>query len=172
MTIPAAYLLDDFSVGLLWAARALDDALLEDDRPLAEVLDRLPPGDDLDLEGFVLAPGGTVLLANWLRADRLWHADVLDGRSGARSYRDAIGFSRAHSVIAADTPAGRLQRLADYLGLDWAWLMTRAAQAAAAGVDGLVRPRSRLLSSGGIEVACRFLAGQREPTERAPVPAA
>jgi transcriptional regulator with XRE-family HTH domain len=283
IAIPYAYLLDDFTMGILWAARALDDALLDDDRALAQALERSSPTDVLrdpgttaphDLtavsqgwlgsyacarfisthvrassgpplfwtreqhgeeaamwllfdhkvdylrtlerrftsrqqpmgrvfclpestaladppaerillllaaalmeatgvpvhvcadpdyaavEGFVLTPDNTVLVANWLRTDRAWHADVIDRRPAVGSYRDALGFGRAYSVIAADTPHDRLRRLADYLHLDWAWLTTRAAQLSAVGVGGLVRPRSRLLSVTGIDAACRFLATQ------------
>lgn len=114
------------------------------------------------VEGFVLTPGGTVIVANWLRAGRGWHADVIDSRPRVRSYRDALGFGQAHSIISAPTSAGRLRRLADYLQIDWAWLTTRAAQISAVGVGGLVRPRSRLLSTTGIDAACRFLAAQGE----------
>jgi transcriptional regulator with XRE-family HTH domain len=293
--IPAAYLLDDFTIGLLWATRALDDALVDDDRPLADALGAVPvtaltddagtvvandltvasqawlgsyacakfisahldassgppmfwtreqrgeeaaawllfahKGDYLralrgrfsdrptvmdrvfclpeatavtgpraervllllaaalmeamgvavhactdsdysTVEGFVLTPDGTVIVANWLRDDRVWHADVIGGRRTVGSYRDAIGFGRAHSILSAVTPTGRLRRLADYLQVDWAWLTTRAAQMSASGVEDLVRPRSRLLSTSGIEIACRFLAGQPGVTAEAARPPA
>ncbi|MGI5147213.1 helix-turn-helix domain-containing protein [Plantactinospora sp. CA-294935] len=283
VAIPLAYLLDDFTIGILWASRTLDDALLNDDQLLAETLDRFRPSgaargadalptDDLTqiaqawlgsyacarfisahvgappgpplfwtreqrgeeaatwllfghkidylrtlrarykdrtgpmgrvfclpeatavtgpraervllllaaalmeamgvavhvctepdysaVEGFVLTPDGTVIVANWLRADRVWHATVIAGRPAVGSYRDALRFGQAASIISADAPTDRLQRLADYLSLDWTWLTARAAQISAAGVTGLIRPRSRLLSHTGIETACRFLAVQ------------
>jgi hypothetical protein len=293
--IPFAYLLDDFTIGILWATRALDEALLDDDRQLAQLLDQFSPteaGHDAEargagaltevsqgwlgsyacarfigshvsvssgpplfwtreqsgeeaamwllfdhkvdylrtlrtrfpdrlqpmsrvfclpeatavaspraervllvlaaalmelmgvavhvcaeseysaVEGFVLTPDGTVILANWLRADRVWHAGVIDGKPMARSYQDVLGFGRAHSIISAATSAGRLERLADYLDIDWNWLTNRAAQLSAVGVGGLIRPRSRLLSTTGIDAACQFLAARSGvPTAAAAPPA-
>jgi len=285
LTIPQAYVVDDFSVALLWATRALDDALHEDDQPLAEGLDhlrRLKPGrssanavsdkltdtgqgwlgsyacasfidahlhavggppsfwtreqrgqeaatwllfshkfnylrtlrnrfggatttsmvrvfcipdpalgprservllllaaalmesmgvavhvcgepDYTDVEGFVLSPTGGVIVANWLRAGRVWHGDVVDSGAQVTRYREAIGFGVTRSLIAADTAAGRLRNLAEYTDVDWRWLTVRAAQIASAGVEGFVRPRSRLLGSAGIQAACEFLAQQRPP---------
>ncbi|WP_096058913.1 helix-turn-helix domain-containing protein [Carbonactinospora thermoautotrophica] len=111
------------------------------------------------VEGFVLAPGRRALIANWVRADGVWHVDTTARRPRLREFADAAGHAQAHSVIAADTPAGRLVRLADYLGLDWGWLRRRCAQLAEEGWAGLVRPRSRLLTTDGLDTACQFLAG-------------
>jgi hypothetical protein len=110
------------------------------------------------VEGFVLTPTGRVIVANWLRSGRVWHGDVIGCRKQRVCTGTFFGFGRAHSIIAAGTPIGRLRRLADYLHVDWGWLTTRAAQMSSAGIDGLVRPRSRLLSSAGIQHACEFLA--------------
>ncbi|MEV6929637.1 helix-turn-helix transcriptional regulator [Dactylosporangium sp. NPDC051485] len=287
IVIPAAYVVDDFALGILWATRAVDDALHDDDRTLADAIDRLrqsPPshgsadlladgltatsegwmgsfacasfiGSQLDrvsgpplfwtreqrgeeaaawllfehkldylrrlrnrfadrntpmarvfclpepvlgptaertllllaaalmeamgvavqvcgdlayaaVEGFVLTPTGGVIVANWLRSGRGWHGDVISCSATASAYQDAIGFGRAHNIVAADDAAGRLQRLAEYLEIDWAWFTARAAQMYSAGVDGFVQPRSRLLSTAGMQIACKYLAqvrGHQQP---------
>jgi hypothetical protein len=113
------------------------------------------------VEGFVLTPGYRVVVANWLRGEQAWHVDVMADRPAVSAHADVVGYGRTRSVIASVSPAGRLRRLADHLGLDWAWLCRRAAELGAAGVDGLVAPRSRLLSAKGVEVALRFLATMR-----------
>src|SRR5271170_501524 len=65
------------------------------------------------------------------------------------------------SVIEADTPAARLQALARYLDVDWAWIQRRCRSLARAGTAGLLRPRSRLISTVGVDTACSYL-GQSE----------
>jgi hypothetical protein len=48
--------------------------------------------------------------------------------------------------------------LADYLDLDWAWLVRRCHELGEYGSAGIAQPRSRLLSTDGVDQACRFLA--------------
>ncbi|MDG4787653.1 hypothetical protein O7626_17200 [Micromonospora sp. WMMD1102] len=97
------------------------------------------------------------IIASWIRADGIWHVDVTDQPSLLAEYHDALGYLRAHSVIAADTPASRLRNLADYLNLDWQWLQRRCADLSQYGFAGLAEPRSRLLSLDGVDQACRFV---------------
>ncbi len=104
------------------------------------------------------------ILANWIGADGIWHVDVTDRRPDLREYRDAADYTTAHSTIAATTPHGRLQALADYLGLDWHWLTGRCAQLADYGVAGIAQPRSRHLSVTGVDRACHYLAQAANPT--------
>ena len=76
-------------------------------------------------------------------------------------FREASGHANAHSVIEAETPAGRLQALAGYLDADWAWMQDRCRSLARAGTPGLLRPRSRHISTAGVDAACSYL-GQSE----------
>jgi len=95
--------------------------------------------------------------ATWIRADDVWHVDATGHRNTIAAYRDALGHVQAHSVIANDTPGGRLRHLADYLSLDWRWLQSRCADLGQYGFAGLAEPRSRLLSLDGVDQACRFI---------------
>ncbi|MBF9134765.1 hypothetical protein I0C86_38430 [Plantactinospora sp. S1510] len=107
---------------------------------------------------------GTVLtrqraiVANWIRADGVWHVDVTDHRATLAEYRHAVEHVQAHSVIAADTVGGRLHALADFLDLNWPWLRTRCAELGEYGLAGIAEPRSRLLCLDGVDRACRFVA--------------
>jgi hypothetical protein len=108
--------------------------------------------------GFVCAPTGPSLIATWVRAEQVWHTAVTTRRDVAREFADAAGDAAASSVIAAGTSLHRLQRLAYYLGLDWRWLQERTTEMSAVGWGGLIRPRSRLLSVTGLDLASRYLA--------------
>jgi hypothetical protein len=107
-----------------------------------------------DLQGFVLGDDGQAIIANWLREEGMWHI--------ARTYRsttlrDATRYVAEHSVIDGADPAYRLQALAHYLDLDWSWLRTRCRALGQAGCHDLLRPRSRLVSVEGIDIACAFV---------------
>lgn len=108
------------------------------------------------LPGLVLGQRHAIM-ASWIRADGVWHVDVTNQSTQLAEYRDALGHVRAHSVIAADTPADRLRNLADYLDLDWHWLQRRCADLGQYGFAGLAEPRSRLLCLDGVDQACRFV---------------
>lgn len=107
--------------------------------------------------GFALDQSRRAIVANWVGHDGIWQVDVTDDRPVLREFADARGYAGAHSVIAGPTPAARLRTLADYLELDWTWLTCRCADLGDYGVAGLARPRSRLLSTTGLDQACRFL---------------
>ncbi|WP_280411630.1 helix-turn-helix domain-containing protein [Nocardia asiatica] len=110
-----------------------------------------------DTPGFVLDPGATAILANWVRSDDVWLVDITDKRTTVRQFADVIGHATAHSAIDAPEPLQRLHRLAQYLDIDWNWVTRRCRGLAGTGIAGLVRPRSRLLSLAGLERACAFL---------------
>ena len=112
-----------------------------------------------NFEGFVLVPGRQLIVANWMRGHGLWHVDTHSAVTP--EVNDAAGYGRHHSATAANDAAGRLALLAAYLDLDWPWLRRRCADLAAAGIGGLIRPRSRLLGTAGIDRACRFVGGLR-----------
>ncbi len=109
------------------------------------------------MDGVVLAPHRRAIIANWVHADGLWYVDTTTHRPTLATYTTAVHHAREHSIIAAPTPAGRLQRLAGYLALNWSWLRARCGELGQAGAAGLLRPRSRLLSVAGLDDACAFV---------------
>ncbi|MGB3438136.1 MAG: hypothetical protein WBA97_05225 [Actinophytocola sp.] len=108
--------------------------------------------------GFVFDGHRRAIVANWVGTDGIWQVDVTDTAPLLREFADATGFARAHSIAAADMPGDRLRALADYLDLDWPWLVRRCAELGEYGSSGIAQPRSRLLSTDGVDRACLFLA--------------
>jgi len=109
-----------------------------------------------EIEGFVLADDAIV--ANWLNAPGVWYVDAGVSVSRWSTYREVSGQLAAESVVDHPTAAGRLEGLADYLGIPWGWLRNRCQALALVGVDGIAQPRSRLLSTDGLNTAIRYLA--------------
>lgn len=110
------------------------------------------------VEGFVLDGSERAIIANWVRGSGMWHVDSTQRTSVLREFREATGTVSAHSVIDGANPRRRLQALAKYLDLDWSWLRQRSAELARAGSSGLLRPRSRMISVEGIDVACGYVS--------------
>jgi hypothetical protein len=110
-----------------------------------------------DVDGFVLLPGKRAIIATWIRADDIWHVDSISRSSVLRGFGDVTGHATARSVNEAATPAHRLMALADYLGLDWPWLWRRCADLGERSCEGLIHPRSRLLSTEGVDAALRYV---------------
>ncbi|GAA2975592.1 helix-turn-helix domain-containing protein [Actinokineospora diospyrosa] len=110
------------------------------------------------LPGFVFDGHRNAIVANWVGADGVWQVDVTDTVALVREFADATGYAQAHSVLGAETPGQRLRALADYLALDWTWLARRCAEIGEYGISGLAAPRSRLVSTEGVDQACRFVA--------------
>ncbi len=110
-----------------------------------------------DVDGFVLLPGKRAIIATWVRADDIWHADCVTRSSVLHSFGDVTGHVTTHSVNEAAAPDHRLMALADYLGLDWLWLSQRCADLSDHGCAGLIQPRSRLLSTDGVDAALRYV---------------
>jgi hypothetical protein len=110
-----------------------------------------------DIEGFVLSGYDKAIIANWVRGEGIWHVDTARRPSVLSDFREASGHASAHSVIEAGTPAGRLQALARYLDVDWAWIQDRCRSLARVGTAGLLRPRSRHISTAGVDTACSYL---------------
>lgn len=109
--------------------------------------------------GFVADDRRTAIMANWVGTEDVWQVDLTDAPPLLREFSDATDFAQAHSVSAADSPGGRLRAMAEYLDLDWSWLSRRTAELGEYGSGGIAAPRSRLLSTDGVDRACRFLAG-------------
>lgn len=111
------------------------------------------------IDEFVLAPIERVVVANWLRSDGIWRVDETRQRSQVRIYTQAIDHARAHSVIAGPTSPRRLQALADYLEIDWSWLVHRCHELGTYGSAGMLRPRSRLLGMDKLDETLQFVGG-------------
>ncbi|HET9117887.1 MAG TPA: hypothetical protein VFN75_07405, partial [Pseudonocardiaceae bacterium] len=79
-------------------------------------------------------------------------------RSALQTFGDAIGHATAHGLSNAANPATRLAALADYLSIDWRWLTSRCRALAEHSCRDFARPRSRLLSTDGVDAACRYVA--------------
>jgi hypothetical protein len=115
-----------------------------------------------DVEGFVLGGPSQAIIANWVRGDGIWHVDTARRASVLSDFREASGHAGAHSVIDAPSPAGRLRALAGYLGIDWPWLRGRCQQLAQTGTAALLRPRSRHISTAGVDAACAYVGQAAE----------
>lgn len=109
------------------------------------------------VDGFALVPGRQAVVANWVRTEALWQAAATSGRAELRGYHEAFDDARHHSVVAGPDPQTRLHALADYLSLDWPWLISRSRELGECGVSGLIRPRNRLLGINAIDDVLRFL---------------
>jgi hypothetical protein len=108
------------------------------------------------VEGFVL--GDDAIVANWLGGSGLWYVDANVPASRRSTYRDLAGQLSVNSLIARETPERRLRAMASYLNVPWPWFKRRCEELAAAGVDDIAHPRSRLLSTRGLNTAIRYVA--------------
>jgi hypothetical protein len=108
------------------------------------------------VEGFVFA--SEAIVANWLGGSGLWYVDASAPPTRRSTYRDIAGHLAADSLIVQPTPARRLEALACYLGVPWQWFRRRCEELAIAGVDDIAHPRSRLLSTRGLNTAIRYVA--------------
>ncbi len=118
-----------------------------------------------DVEGFVLGGPNQAIIANWVRGEGIWHVDTARRASVLSDFREASGHASAHSVIDAPSPSRRLRALASYLGIDWPWLRSRCSQLAGAGTAGLLRPRSRHISTAGVDAACAYVSQTGESAD-------
>jgi hypothetical protein len=110
------------------------------------------------LTGFVSDRRRRAIVAEWVGADDIWHVDVIEHRPTIRQYTDATNHAISASVVGAPTSEGRLRALAEYLELDWPWIVERCRELGEYGLAGLVLPRSRHLSVDGVDRACRHVA--------------
>lgn len=115
------------------------------------------------VEGFVLDDRRRAIVANWVDATGVWQVDVTSRPAVLREYADITGEAAARSVTSAMTPGGRVRAFADYLDLDWNWLTSRCTELGECGTAGLVEPRSRLLSTMGLDRACRYVGDLGHP---------
>ncbi|WP_327640848.1 hypothetical protein OHB24_21385 [Kribbella sp. NBC_00482] len=115
-----------------------------------------PDDGHADVEGFVL--GGQAIVANWLGGPGLWYVDASAPPSRQSVFRDVAGQVSGSSLVAESTSERRLRAIAGYLNVPWAWFQRRCAELAVAGVDDIAQPRSRLLSTRGLDTAIRYVA--------------
>lgn len=109
------------------------------------------------MEAFTLVPRERAVVANWLRADGIWHVETTSRRSEVHTYGQALEHARARTVARGVTPAARLRTLADYLDLEWPWLVRRCRDLGYYGTSGMLRPRSRLISLDALDATLRFV---------------
>ncbi|RLU81971.1 transcriptional regulator, XRE family protein [Streptomyces griseocarneus] len=109
------------------------------------------------VDGVALVPGQRAALATWVRTDALWKVDSTAAPADLRHFEDVLADAGTDTVAAGVDPRERLRALADYLGLDWGWLIGRCREVGAVGVARFIRPRSRLLSVGALDDALRFV---------------
>ncbi|WP_460656589.1 hypothetical protein [Kribbella endophytica] len=112
--------------------------------------------DHGQVEGFVL--GGEAIVANWLRAPGLWYVDASAPPSRRAVYRDIAAAATSRSIIDQPTPARRLEALAGYLNIPWRWFSKRCTELSSVGASGIAQPRSRLLSTMGLDLALSYVA--------------
>ncbi|WP_326782873.1 hypothetical protein [Streptomyces sp. NBC_00151] len=109
------------------------------------------------VHGFALVPQQRAVRADWLRTEAVWHVEVTDEPAEIRTYTNAVGHAQERSIMAGPTPSVRLRALAEYLGLDWRWLVQRCRELGCHGTEGMLRPRSRLLSADVIDRVLQFV---------------
>ncbi|GAA3112966.1 hypothetical protein JOF29_002830 [Kribbella aluminosa] len=109
-----------------------------------------------DVEGFVL--GNEAIVANWLGGSGLWYVDASAPPSRRSVFRDVASEVSTACVVAGQTAKRRLEATASYLNVSWPWFQRRCEELTTAGVDDLAHPRSRLLSTQGLNTAIRYVA--------------
>ncbi|WP_460666385.1 hypothetical protein [Kribbella swartbergensis] len=108
------------------------------------------------VEGFVL--GNDAIVANWLGGSGLWYVDASAPPSRRSEYQDISDRLASDSLVDQQTSARRLAAIASYLDVPWEWFSRRCQELATAGVDDIAHPRSRLLSTRGLNTAVRYVA--------------
>ena len=112
----------------------------------------------------MLTPNKQAIVANWMRADNLWLVDTTERPSVLGAHGNAFNDAAANSVVVGSTSTERLRSLADYLDLDFAWLARRCAELDHSGCRNLIQPRSRLLTSAGVDAALRYVGRHHNTT--------
>ncbi|MET9083177.1 transcriptional regulator, XRE family protein [Streptomyces sp. NPDC004237] len=113
--------------------------------------------DYSSVDGFALASGQRAAVANWVRTDSVWAADTVTDRSTLHGYREVFADAREDSIMQGANPMARLQDLAEYLNLNWAWITDRCREFGDCGIASVVRPRSRHLSVHALDNVLRYL---------------
>lgn len=118
-----------------------------------------------EIKGFVLARDYAIL-ASWVRERELWRVGRTTGLSKVASYQKALDHAQANSLLEGPTATDRLQALAAYLNLDWAWLINRCHALGRPGISRMLRPRSRLVTLTALDRCLRYIGTLRPPQGR------
>lgn len=110
-----------------------------------------------NVDGFVLG-ARHALIANWVRTGSVWHTNHVRARYRLDTLGEISHYGIASAINYASDSATRLSSFADYLGLDWLWLVQRCRTLGEQSFASLARPRSRRLSTAGADRACRYIA--------------
>lgn len=110
------------------------------------------------VDGFVLG-ARHALIANWVRTGSVWHTNHVRARYRLHTLDEISHYGMASAINRASDSTTRLSSFADYLGLDWLWLVQRCRMLGEQSFASLARPRSRRLSTAGADRACRYIAG-------------
>jgi hypothetical protein len=108
-----------------------------------------------EIEGHVL--GDEAIVASWLGGSGHWYVDASTLPSSPSVLQD-VGHVSADPLNGESTSARRLAALASYLNVPWPWFHRRCEELAIAGVEDIAQPRSRLLSTLGLNTAIRYVA--------------
>ncbi|WP_432887833.1 hypothetical protein ACQPYH_06145 [Kribbella sp. CA-245084] len=103
--------------------------------------------------------GDELNFAKWLGASGLCCVDASAPWSDRRGVLgDVAEQARERSSVTAQSSKRRLEAIANHLDVSWSWFQRRCAELALEGVDDIAHPRSRLLSTRGLNVAIRYVA--------------
>lgn len=111
-----------------------------------------------DVEGFVLVPGSRALIANWVRAESIWHVDSKESRRALPDFAEPLEEAMRDGLFRHQESFSRLLTLADYLDIDWPQVRSRCRSLADSGISNLIQPKSRFLTLEGLDIACRYIA--------------
>ena len=93
------------------------------------------------VEGFVLERSRQAIEANWVGADGIWQVGATADRPAVHDYGEIVAYPHARTVVPGQSSGQRLRALADYLQLDWPWLVRRCSELGDYGRTGIVEPR-------------------------------
>ncbi|GAA3128984.1 transcriptional regulator with XRE-family HTH domain [Kribbella aluminosa] len=103
-------------------------------------------------------PGDESIVANWLGASGLCCVDASAPWSCGVVSGDGAEQARELSPVTEQSSECRLEAIANRLDVSWPWFQRRCAELAPEGVDDIAHPRSRLLSTRGLNSAVRYIA--------------
>jgi hypothetical protein len=83
--------------------------------------------------------------------------DDLDGSAAEGTVRFGLDGTEYEIDLNARHAKELRKALARYLDVDWPWIQERCRRLAQVGTAGLLRPRSRHISTAGVDTACSYL---------------
>lgn len=107
-------------------------------------------------ERFVL--GEESIVANWLGGSGLCCVDADVSLSSRAAVCHVDEQARELMSVTEQSSKRRLEAIANRLDVPWPWFQRRCAELAHEGVDDIAHPRSRFLSTRGLNAAIRYIA--------------